>query len=369
MSPQSFARRFPLLRLVAASVVLAACDGGLESPLAPPAFEVEAAPSPSPAVYGLGAIRRATPRSCSNPETRAFDFRLGKWEVRNADTGGVNGHDDITSELSGCVQMEAFIAPNGFRSRSLSVFDEETGIWYQDFLSINTTNIRFTGGPAGDDFVFTADQLAFDLGTSTVRDRTNRVTWTPHGDGTMTQVNDAAFDGTPLPTVVNRWTPVADFDPPSPLVLPFCQVIPGFRDLDFWAGHWTVTSPRGPDLGSSLVSVDLSGCLIEERFLGANGYESRSFLFYDFVTATWFRTLVDTNGKHVRLSGVVEPSPGGARLVLTGADRAPDGSPVQLRVTLEPSGDGRVVQTWEESRDGGDSFARPLVLQYDIVAS
>lgn len=179
----------------------------------------------------------------------------------------------------------------------------------------------------------------------------------------MIQTLEISLDGEPLPTFVNRYEPVASLDPPPPLFVPFCNSIAGFRDLDFWVGAWRVAAAHGPALGTSEVAVDLSGCLVEETFVGPRGYESRSFLFYDFVTATWFRTFADRNGEHVMLSGALERGEDGAAMVMTGRDRAPGGGLVDLRVTVEPASHG-AVQTWESSADGGATWRTTLTLEY-----
>lgn len=245
----------------------------------------------------------------------------------------------------------------------MSAYDHDTDTWKQSFLSANTTNIRMSGGLVGSDMVLEADQLAFDVVTREVKRREHTVTWAPRPDGTVTHTVEVKFDGEPRPTVVSLLEPVPGIDPPSPLPLPICNAVPGFRDLDFWAGEWRVASADGPELGSSDVTIDVSGCLIEENFVGPNGYESRSFVFYDFVIGTWFRTFADRNGEYITLRGAVEDDDDGVALVMTGQDHVPDYGVVDLRVTLRPSPDG-VVQVWEQSDDGGESWRTTLTLDY-----
>ncbi len=319
------------------------------------------------AVYGVGKLKRSVPDPCPDPGHEGFDFWLGTWELENADTGAPVGTSVITSELDGCVVMEDVVAVNGFPSRSLSVFDPATGDWHQSFVTGNTTNIRFTGGLQGDAMVMTASAPAFDFATGTVGLRENRVTWRPNPDGTLSQVVEASFEGTPRPTVEFLYEPTSSIDRPDRQFLPFCQasVIPGFRELDFWLGSWEVSATEGPKLGSSEVATRVNDCLIVEDFVTPKGMQSRSYVFYDFATATWHRSYIDENGEYVTLSGALEQDGGSPRMVMTGTDVGPNGEEFDLRVTIEPLGPDLVRQAWEVSDDGGASWKPALSLDYE----
>lgn len=318
-------------------------------------------------IYGIGELKRSVPDPCPDPGHEDFDFWLGTWELENADTGAPVGTSVITSELDGCVVMEDVVAVNGFPSRSLSVFDPDTNDWHQSFVTGNTTNIRFTGGLQGNAMVMTASALAFDFNTGTVGLRENRVTWRPNSDGTLSQVVEASFEGTPRPTVEFLYEPTPSIDRPDRLFLPFCQasVIPGFRELDFWLGSWDVSATEGPRLGSSQVVTRVNDCLIVEDFVTPKGMQSRSYVFYDFATATWHRSYIDENGEYVALSGGLEQGGNSPRIVMTGTDVAPNGEEFDLKVTIAALGPDLVRQIWEVSDDGGATWKPALSLDYE----
>lgn len=354
-------RLFRILGAVAlAGLITVACADEEEpsNPLTGPSADIVQSGGPGLAIYGVGQINRAIPDPCRDPAYRGFDFWLGLWNIENS-AGEHTGTSVITSELDGCVVMEDFIGSGGFQGRSLNFYDADTDTWNQTFVDGLIGNFRLSGGLQGDEMVMTGSQTVIQFPFAIVR-RDSKITWTPMSNGNVRQVIEASFDGGPVQTTFDgTYVPAAMLDRATPTPFPICELNPPFRQLDFWLGSWTVSASSGPELGASEVTRDLNGCLIEENFATPKGYRNRSFMFFDFDDNAWFRTFADENGEYVMLSGNFD----GDALVLTGADIAPDGRELELRVTIAPSSNG-VLQTWEISHDGGTSWRTDLTLDY-----
>jgi hypothetical protein len=346
--------------LAALGLALAACgpDGG-DQPLAPDTESSPTLAAVEDGPYAGADHRRHRGRACGDRKHRQFDFWVGKWNVQNP-AGAIGSTSVITRELDGCVVMENFIANNGYQGRSLNIYDERDGRWYQSFVDNTTGNYRLTGGLQGRDMVMNADQTAFLPGVG-VFQRTSVVTWSPLAGGRVRQVFDESFNGGPVTrTFDGLYLPTPSPDRATPNDPGFCRTtIPGARQLDFWIGDWKVSSKHGHRFGRSAVTSDLAGCLIEENFSSKHGLRSRSFLFYDFTADRWFATYADNTGEHYELSGGLE----GAKMVLTGDERLRRGKTVRIRATLEPA-DGGVKQRVELSRDGGTRWKTISVLTY-----
>jgi hypothetical protein len=199
----------------------------------------------------------------------------------------------------------------------------------------------------------------FGLGKIVHREATS--TWSVQGNGTVHQSILGSFDGGPTQVLFEGlYRPVDDPDRAEPAFFPLCQdVLPSFRELDFWIGSWTVAGTPGGGTAAAEVHADLNGCLLQQDLRGRNGYHSRSFLFWDFAENRWFRTLADNTGAWVQLTGSLVDG----AMVLTGTDQGPDGRELQVRNTIDP-GDGDVMETWEVSDDGGATWVRALHLAY-----
>ena len=133
---------------------------------------------------------------------------------------------------------------------------------------------------------------------------------------------------------------------------------PEYRQLDFWVGQWTVLSSDGSPNGTSTISRVLDDCVIEENWSGPGG-TGTGFNIYDGFTHRWRQTWVDNSGLRIDLAGQVK----NGRLVMLGESPTPTGL-VNHRVTLERVGPDRVRQRWEQSLDGGVTWALTFDLTY-----
>jgi len=127
-----------------------------------------------------------------------------------------------------------------------------------------------------------------------------------------------------------------------------------YRQFDFWAGEWIVTS-NGQPAGTNTIEMIHGGCALKESWQGAGegGISGSSFNIYDAATGKWHQTWVDANGTLLQLDGGLS----GSSMVLSGERPVPAGNgTAQHRITWTPGEDGSVRQLWEVSADGGDTW-------------
>lgn len=82
---------------------------------------------------GVFAVRWPDPAgSCTQPQTREFDFWLGSWSFTAA--GSAAGTNDITKEAAGCLVQEHFFDSNRAQGRSVSFVSRLDGLWHQTYI-------------------------------------------------------------------------------------------------------------------------------------------------------------------------------------------------------------------------------------------
>lgn len=82
----------------------------------------------------------------------------------------------------------------------------------------------------------------------------------------------------------------------------------GYRQFDFWVGHWNVRGVR-PDgtLGiaaTSIIEREVDGCVIEENWQGF----ARSINTFDPGDGSYNQQYIDANGGHLLLTGGLQPN-------------------------------------------------------------
>lgn len=359
-------RRVVCLAIVAGLAVAACSDDSPSAPEAsegPPGASAAAVGGSGLPVYGLGGFTRAHPASpCHDAMHRQFDFWLGEWNVFNP-AGDQVGTNVVESELDGCVVAENWVSAAGIPGRSINTFDSETGQWHQTWVSARRTgHLRMAGGLDDQGRMVLEGrreaQAGFDL--------FDEFRWTVLGPDEVVQVGTLTV---PAADVELSFTGIyrrADDVTPAPET-PTAQCQPGgdadvIRELDFWLGAWDVEAENGRSLGTSRVTTDLSGCLVEERFETSAGYRAVSFVHWDFWEETWYRTYIDSEGERVEMSGALD----GPALVLTAMEAGPghSGEDLLVRVRLDPVSSDVVRQVWETSRDEGERWKEDLTLVY-----
>lgn len=352
--------RSPRYAIAAGALLLAACSeqSPTEEIRGLPAFAVNGSGRIN--VYNGGVNRAVPAQPCmQDARHRQFDFWVGQWDAGPASAQNPTTRSAITSILDGCVIAEHWAGGQG---RSINAYDRDDGRWHQTWVGLSPFgHLRMSGGLQGEDMV---------LGG--VRTQPNGVEWiddyrwTPQGDDQLVQSFALVVRfGTTIffqTSGAIRYTRPPTVPVPPPPASGGCSALGpdhASRQLDFWQGEWHVAGQTGPALGTAHVTGDLLGCLTEERYVTPKGYEAIGFAYYDGVEMRWYRTIIDSEGERLELSGGLVDG----AMVMTGTEPGPGGKTFHVRLTLRPVGANTVHQTWESSRDGTD-WGREFTLVY-----
>ena len=158
------------------------------APLSTPAA---AAGLQSPEGGSTAAANQARTMPCDNAQNRQFDFWLGQWEVTNP-AGKLAGRSRIESLLDGCVLLENWDSPSGVSGKSFNIFNATTGHWEQFWVDNSGSRLHLRGGMHEGSMVLEGAQDKPDAATGIVQ--RERITWTPHADGSVRQHWEASTD-------------------------------------------------------------------------------------------------------------------------------------------------------------------------------
>jgi len=132
-----------------------------------------------------------------------------------------------------------------------------------------------------------------------------------------------------------------------------CRFDSKAREFDFWAGEFEVRDAQGGVLGHNRIEKVQGDCVLIEHWTGAQGGTGTSMNFFDPTRGQWRQVWVSP--------GLIIEIAGGLRadsMVLEGhAYYHASGERRAFRGTWTPRGDGVVRQFFEESVDGGETFA------------
>lgn len=132
--------------------------------------------------------------ACDAPEARQFDFWLGDWEVVGAPespaTGQLQGHNSITRVADGCALAEHWRGARGVEGHSLNAWDAATRRWRQFWVGGDGTVLQLEGGLVDGTMLLQGTLPGVDGGV-----QQQRIRWTPHPDGSVTQHWDTSDDG------------------------------------------------------------------------------------------------------------------------------------------------------------------------------
>ncbi len=133
-----------------------------------------------------------------------------------------------------------------------------------------------------------------------------------------------------------------------------------FRQFDFFAGDWDTYDVADSTriVARNRVTIILDGCVLREVYQQTDGLVGESFSLYDAARRGWHQSWVTNRGTLLLLDGGLQ----GDRMVLTGTERAKDGTSSLLRGIWRREGTG-VRETAERSTDGGKTW-KPV---FDIL--
>ena len=95
-------------------------------------------------------LAQQTPKPCSEPEQKQFEFWVGEWDLTwPGDKAGETGHGTniIRRVLDGCIVEETFSGGDSMhlRGHSDSVFDPRVGKWKQTWVDNEGSYLDFIG--------------------------------------------------------------------------------------------------------------------------------------------------------------------------------------------------------------------------------
>src|SRR5262249_52544329 len=131
------------------------------------------------------ARENAEPQSNAAPQ-RAFDFWIGEWSVLSPTSGEPLGESTISEILGGNAIHEHWRGADGSEGQSLNAYDARRGVWHQSWVSRDGNVLLLDGVAKGD---------AIDLRGSNEQGVQERIRWTPHNDGCVTQLWESSYDG------------------------------------------------------------------------------------------------------------------------------------------------------------------------------
>ena len=130
--------------------------------------------------------------SVAHAEHRQFDFWLGSWDVYNP-KGELAGHSRIESVSDGCGISEHWEGAKGSRGVSYNAWDPGSGTWRQFWVGNSSGDVLYlVGGLRENSMVLEGARP-----DASGKPQRQRITWTPHANGTVRQLwETSADDGT-----------------------------------------------------------------------------------------------------------------------------------------------------------------------------
>lgn len=159
-----------------------------DPPAPAPAPAPAAAPAPAPAPAAAPAP--APGDTCKRPRFREFDFWLGDWDVYGP-KGKKVGENRITLLNRGCTLAEHWTSASGGEGRSYNAFDGFTRRWYQFWSDDQGGALLLSGGMVDGKMVLEGVRPNLSDG----KPQHQRITWTPHPDGSVQQRWESSDDG------------------------------------------------------------------------------------------------------------------------------------------------------------------------------
>jgi hypothetical protein len=132
-----------------------------------------------------------------------------------------------------------------------------------------------------------------------------------------------------------------------------CEKQAEYRQFDFWAGEWEVTTADGAFAGKNRIDAIAGGCALLETWASARGpFVGSSLNYFDPTARRWVQVWSDSSGGVITIrGGLVDGA-----MRLEGELVSRQGQAKPFRGTWTPLPDARVRQHFEESSDGGKTW-------------
>lgn len=298
-------------------------------------------------------------KSCSAAEHRGFDFWIGTWNVFDS-TGAQVGTNVIESQLDGCLIHESWRGASGSRGRSLNVYDPARRQWIQRWVSASGQLLRLAGDRRGNEIVLSGIRST---PKGTVEDR---ISWSSVGADVRQRWELIRSDSaTPILLFDGLYTrggaPVDTAASSGSDAGPACES----ADAAALEGRWIVADSTGRRLGTSVIDIDLNGCLIEERFTAPDGHRAIAFTGFDRAEQQWHRVSIDSRGRLIEM----RVTPPGSTFTAAGLRTTATGETDPIRMRWESKAAGTMIVRWERSADGGTTWRTTAMQHYSRDAA
>lgn len=127
---------------------------------------------------------------CCTTEARQFDFWVGQWETYI--TGDkLAGTNNIVLLQDSCVIQETWKSAGGaYTGTSYNFYNTISKKWQQIWLDNQGGNLQLEGGLVNGQMILQSKELPNPKGEL----QFDRITWTPHADGTVRQLWEISKD-------------------------------------------------------------------------------------------------------------------------------------------------------------------------------
>lgn len=137
-----------------------------------------------------------------------------------------------------------------------------------------------------------------------------------------------------------------------------CVADSNFQRLAFWVGDWDVFDSVGTPYATQHVRAVVDACAITAEWTGGVGDQGMSLSAFDRRSGQWKQMYVSNQvpsplGVLVRNS---DPSYHGPGIRFVPVDDSATAALSRTRVTIVPLSEHRVLQQFEDSRDGGETW-------------
>jgi len=133
-----------------------------------------------------------------------------------------------------------------------------------------------------------------------------------------------------------------------------CAYDEAFLEFDFWVGDWVVHGPAGGLAGTNTIDKAERGCVLIENWKNTAGGTGMSINYVDKITGEWVQVWNAEGGSQINIRGGMTDD--GMLLVGT-LHTIGTGTTIPFRALWTALPDGRVRQFFEQSTDGGETWA------------
>lgn len=143
-----------------------------------------------PLICGIAKGQAPVPCACCHEKARQFHFWVGDWETFDQ-KGKLVGTNRIVLMEGNCVMQENWVANGGgYTGTSYNFYNTTTGKWQQLWIDSQGGNLQLEGELVGGNMVLKSKETKIRSGQL----QTDRITWTPNGDGTVRQLWEVSTD-------------------------------------------------------------------------------------------------------------------------------------------------------------------------------